>query len=59
MSIFSIILLSLLALYLAVWCLDRFLFTPKREYRTLPVIDARLKEVEKRLEELTNKETDI
>lgn len=49
MSVFSIVLLVLIGVYIAVWCLDRFLFTPKREYRTLPEIDARLKAIEEKL----------
>lgn len=53
MSVFSIILLSLLGAYLIVWSIDKFIITPRRELRHLPEIDERLKEVEKKLDEMS------
>lgn len=53
MSVFSIILLSLLGAYLIVWSVDKFIITPRRELRHLPEIDERLKELEKRVDDLS------
>lgn len=50
MSVFSIILLSLLGIYIAVWCVDRWLVQPKRDLKTLPEVNRRLDEIEKKLE---------
>lgn len=58
MSVFSIILLSLLGAYLIVWSVDKFIVTPRREIRHLPEIDERLKEVEKKLDELAKEDAD-
>lgn len=56
MSVFSIILLSLLALYVAFWAIDRWVVTPKRERKTLPDVLARLDELEKKVEEKSDSE---
>ena len=49
MSVFSIILLSLIAVYIAIWAIDRWVVQPKREMKTLPEVNARLDEIEKKI----------
>lgn len=59
MSVFSIILLCLLGAYVVIVALDKFFITPKREWRTLPEVNRRLDEIEKKLNDLIPSDVDL
>lgn len=52
---FSIALVALLGLYIAVWCVDRWIVTPRRSKDTLVNHGKRLDAVEKALADLNPK----
>lgn len=52
MSIFSIILLVLLAVYIGVWALDRFVVSPRRDKVSLEELKERMEVAESRIASL-------